>query len=170
MSDTDFHRRFIGILRWSVAISAAALGGCTLATPFRGAAQDYRDALRELPPEQTVIVAITHAVLDRSKRGPFDRHSRYTVEQLASFPGLIGYSVRIQFLGDEVWTMTVWRSDEEREAFVHSDLHREAMAAGKPAIRQMRFARVTLPAEEIPIPWSRAMELLDQSDAEHSGI
>ncbi len=78
--------------------------------------------------------------------------------------------MRTQFLGDEVWTMTVWRSDEEREAFVHSDLHREAMAAGKPAIRQMRFARVSLPAEEIPIPWSRAIELLDQSDAEHSGI
>ncbi len=70
MSDTDFYRRFIGILRWSLAISAATLGGCTLATPFRGAAQDYREALRKLPPEQTVVVAITHAVSIDPNGGP----------------------------------------------------------------------------------------------------
>lgn len=82
---------------------------------------------------------------------------------LGQQPGIVGYAVRRQFFGNEVWTMTIWRDEASRARFVASQMHRDGIAAGSKAVRQGRFVRIEIPAAEAPIPWSRALTLLESS-------
>jgi heme-degrading monooxygenase HmoA len=82
------------------------------------------------------------------------------VETLPRQPGLLGYSVRRELLSNEVWTMTVWSSDEARRNYVYSPLHQEAITETYGAIRQARFARYVTTAAELPPTWPAALQRL----------
>ncbi len=142
------------------SLLATQLFACAIATPFRGPGVSGGRITGVADPDQAVVLSVTHARVDRSQRAEFDRHSRRIAGGLAEQPGLLGYSVRIEFFGDQLWTMTVWRSDADRENFVSSQRHRDGMAAGRPAVKSMTFARVTLPASRLPLSWSEAEALL----------
>lgn len=150
--------RLLGALTLATA-ALAALTGCTIATPYRAGSESAPPS-----PDARRVVVITHAVLDRQARAEFDRQTRRVAESLRGQPGLIGYSLRRELLGDEVWTMTEWRDEAARARFVASPIHREAMAGGASALRSVRFARIELPAAQLPLTWSRALELLEQHE------
>jgi heme-degrading monooxygenase HmoA len=137
------------------------LGGCAIATPFRGPGF-AAGKVSGVDPGQTVVVALTNATVHSDRREPFDTHTRKVVDTLPAQPGLIGYSVRRELFGDEAWTMTVWRTDADRARFVATDAHRAAMAAGGPALKSVRFSRVEVPARDIPLSWDRAIQLLNE--------
>lgn len=136
---------------------AATLGGCTIASPYRSVSDN--PAL----PGETRVVALTHAVLDPATRRDFDQQTEAIFNVLGQQPGIVGYSVRRQFFGNEVWTMTTWRDEASRARFVSSQLHRDGIAAGGKAVRLGRFVRIEVPADETPMPWSRALMLLESS-------
>jgi heme-degrading monooxygenase HmoA len=140
---------------------AGLLAGCTIATPFRSAAP-------AAPGPDRVVLVLTHAVVEPVRRAAFDEHTRRVLESLPGQPGLLGYSVRRQVLGNEAWTMTVWRDEAARARFVASDVHRAAIAAGAPALRSVRFLRIEIAAAELPLSWSRALALLDEHNSEYA--
>lgn len=135
------------------------LAGCTFATPYRSVAGQAAE------PGETRVVALTHAVLDPATRREFDRRTEAIFNVLGQQPGIVGYSVRRQFFGNEVWTMTTWRDEASRARFVASQMHRDGIAAGGGAVRLGRFARIEVPAAETPISWSRALTLLETATA-----
>jgi heme-degrading monooxygenase HmoA len=138
---------------------AVALGGCAIASPYRSVSDS--PAL----PGETPVVALTHAVLDPATRRGFDQQTEAIYNVLGQQPGIVGYAVRRQFFGNEVWTMTTWRDEASRARFVSSQLHRDGIAAGDKAVRQGRFVRIEVPVGDTPMPWSRALSLLESSAA-----
>lgn len=156
----------------------ATLASCAeVATPFRG--PGYDASTRTLIPAQiddnnndqleheasqghTYVLALTNATLDRSRRGIFDDYTRKLEKSLPDTPGLVGFSIRARPLGSEVWTMTLWRSDEAADDFVGSPLHRKAMRAAMPAVLTSRFYRGPWTSAKPPT-WAEAKTLLESS-------
>ena len=150
-------------LKLGIAASALALlGGCAISTSFQGPGYDRASGTVTLPGQDTVVVALTHAVLGNSRRN-FDRGVERVVDSLEQQPGLIGYSLRRQLFGNEAWTLTVWRDEASLEAFVRSRPHREAVRSAAGELTSAAFRRVELPAAEIPIDWDTALEYLATS-------
>ena len=146
-----------------VAIHLAA--GCTVARPFRG--PGFRPGTGVVADDagDTVVVQLTHAVLDPDLRRPFDEHTELVNDAMTAHEGLIGYSLRKQLFGDEVWTLSVWRDEAALSDFVRSDVYRAAMESGAPAVVSMRSRKLDVPREDIPLSWKRAVELLDEAEA-----
>ncbi|WP_291299070.1 antibiotic biosynthesis monooxygenase [Elioraea sp.] len=144
--------------RWAgIALLLGALGGCAIATPYREVGQAPADASAD-----AALVAITEARLggDRASRAAFWDGVREVERSLPSQPGLLGYALRRELLGNTAWTMTVWDSEEALDRFVGASAHRSAMAAGDPAIASVRFARLTRARDAGPPPWPEALDAL----------
>lgn len=107
-----------------------------------------------------MIIGVTNATLDGSKRALFDQHTRNVVRSLPSHDGFIGSSVRTRLMGNEVWTMTVWRDEAALDSFVRSPVHVEAIRKGLPAVIEAKFARFSWPAESVPPKWGEIIERL----------
>ncbi|MEM8712078.1 MAG: antibiotic biosynthesis monooxygenase [Planctomycetota bacterium] len=136
--------------------------GCAISMPFRGPGYTAGGGATLAADDGTVVVALTQGVLDRGKRGPFDRATSTVSKGMADVPGLIGYSFRRQLLGKRVWTMTVWQDETALAAFVRSPLHREAMRADGPATEEFLFHSFRVPADDLPIKWNDALERLER--------
>lgn len=142
-----------------VPAAMTLLTACTVGTPWP----------RHLAgtPEQageTVVLVLTHVVVDTSQRGEFDRQTNRVLAGLDRQPGLIGYSARRQLLGDEAWTMSVWADDAARAAFVRSALHREAVDRSAPALKLVELKRLTLARKDLPRDWDAVLRLLAEPD------
>ncbi len=147
----------------------AFLASCAeVATPFRG--PRYDPSSRTLMPiesaeadgDRTYILALTNATLDRSRRGIFDDYTRELEKALPDTPGLVGFSIRARPLGSEVWTMTLWTSDEAADDFVGSPLHRKAIREAMPAVITSRFYRGPW-TSTMPPTWAEAKALLESA-------
>jgi heme-degrading monooxygenase HmoA len=145
----------------AAALCVVALSGCALATPFRGPGYDEVRGVIAGPPGVTVVVAVTHAVLEGDRRA-FDDHTRRVVESLPRAEGYLGHSIRGRLFGGEVWTMTVWRDGRSLSAFVRSAVHEEAVREGMTAVREARFVRFAVPAGSPPPSWAEALRRLDE--------
>ncbi|MEM6532705.1 MAG: hypothetical protein AAF654_08770 [Myxococcota bacterium] len=146
-------RRFVRFLT-PVAAAVGAVA-CVVGTPWK----------RFEPPTGPVLVSITHAVLNPNARDAFDDYVFVVADAMdrGEIPGLVGYRIRKEVFGDEVWTMSAWRSAKDLSAFVRSEVHARAIRAGRGAIVTMTSKRVTLSADEIPLGWDRAEALLADS-------
>lgn len=150
-------------LGW-LSVATLWLGGCAIHTPVRMARPGDGDR-----PDDALSLSLTHARLDPARRAAFDRYTREIVALLPEQPGLISSSVRRELLGDEVWTFTVWRSDEDRTRFFRSGLHARAIASASDAIVRLRTRRVELRRSDLPLNWSRALEWLGPAPADWTG-
>lgn len=142
----------------------AWLGACAINTPFRGPGYDSREGITlQLDAEATVVVGLTKAIIggDREKNKDFDRNLWQLVDSMNRQSGLIGYSVRKQIFGDELWTMTVWQDEASLIAFVQSGEHTRAVQEGDAALTGSLFARLRMKGADIPLSWERATELID---------
>jgi quinol monooxygenase YgiN len=140
----------------AVAALAALLGGCAVATPFRDTATGRAGEAG------VAIVALTEATLgpDRAARAAFWDGVRTVERTLPAQPGLLGYALRRDILGNRAWTMTVWESEADLNRFVSSPAHAAAIRGGNPAIAGQRFATVTRPRAAGPLPWAEALDVL----------
>lgn len=149
---------------------AFALFGCTVARPWSQpgapAAAAGPDAGRA-----TVTLIITHAVLDGAMRKPFDEYTERVVEALQSgtVPGLVGFSMRKELFGDQVWTMSAWTDREASRRFAASSPHREAMEVASDAIRSLRVRTLDLPRDAPPPSWDEALRWLERPEATPGG-
>jgi quinol monooxygenase YgiN len=150
----------------SLSISAllALLAGCSVSTPFRWL--DETPAGLAATPDAQVIVAVTHATIDASRRKIFDQGAQRVIDSLLTQPGLIGYSVRRQLFGNEVWTATVWTDEASLLQFVQSPAHLQAVREGNIAIMQIDYTQIRLRKSELPVSWSR---LLSESNKTRGG-
>ena len=138
-----------------ITLAAALLSGCAISTPFR----------RVTPPDvalpSTMAVSVTYASVRADRRADFDDYTRRVLATLPGQPGLIGWSVRRQIIGHEVWTMTVWQDEASRARFVDSPAHRAAIASALPMVERVRFARLQLGPGDLPLGWPQALAALD---------
>ena len=80
---------------------------------------------------------------------------------LPAQPGLIGYALRRELFGDELWTLSAWTSEDALDDFVGSEAHLEAMRAGRAGLREARFAQRVVPVASLPVPWKAALGWLE---------
>lgn len=153
-------RRLLGLF-----LALLSLGGCAIATPFRGPGYDSADGVAADRPE-TVVVVLTEAVLrdDRAGSSAFWDNVGKVEDSLAQQPGFIGYSLRRELLGDRAWTMTAWSDEASIAAFVHSPTHQTAIAEGLGALQATGFARIKVKRDDVPLDWERALEILAASE------
>jgi hypothetical protein len=76
---------------------------------------------------------------------------------------LIGYSVRLEPLGDTAWTMTLWADETALVKFIYGGRHAAAMSEANDATASMRFARFTRACDLGPPSWDEALQRLAQS-------
>lgn len=146
----------LGVL---AGLSALIAAGCTVNTPLRGPGPG-RSASEDAAPE-TVILAMTHARLERSKRGPFDDYTWRVADAMDQHEGLILYSVGKELLGDQAWTLTVWRDEASLDRFATSRAHVRAIDAGRPAIQRFQSRILEIPVDSVPQSWQEAFDLVD---------
>ncbi len=141
-----------------------SLTGCALALPFKGPGYDADSKKIIAPSSDKVVVALTHVVVDKQKRDKVDDHSKKIVDVIDQTPGYIGGSFRIEFFGDQLWTMTVWKDKESMDKFVNGRMHLDAMYQGASGARKMRSKVFLVSKDEIPISWDRALKELETEE------
>ena len=142
-----------------LSLVMSVLGGCAISTPLRGpgiAGGRVADTTSTDP----VVVVLTEADVDPSQRRLFMDPIKAVLATLDRQPGYIGGSLRREWFGPGGWTMTIWRSAADVDAFYASPEHRAAMRHGAPCLRAFRSRRLTLPATELPLSWSDARQRL----------
>lgn len=145
------------VLRSLLVLGAGALGvHCSVARPFRAT-----ELLEQTPKDRQVLVVLTYAELDPKTREPFDDYVRLLDQELdqKSTPGLLGYALRKEVLGDRAWTMTAWQDEASMQRFLRGDTHVDAVADASEAVTCMKFQKLSLPAQEVPLSWDRAEAL-----------
>lgn len=155
--------RLLPLLALALALPPALLllPSCALARPFV--------APPGAPvPDAPVTVVVTHAVLDNERRDVFDDYTRRLIARLdaGDYAGLVGYSVRQEPLGDEVWTLTVWTDADAMRRFARSGPHREAMRKADSAILELNTRVFELPPDALPPSWDMALQRLAEPQAE----
>jgi len=154
--------RWLRILTVLLLFSVTA---CTVATPFSGPGNGWSSGPVD-GPDRPVTVSITHVTLkpDRDARGLFWRSVRDAEAAIRSQPGLIGYAKRTELLGTESWTVSAWESEANMLAFMRSPAHSAAMEQAADTYERARFARVSVPAGKLPLPWPEILELLARNE------
>jgi hypothetical protein len=145
------------LLPW---LLSSLLVGCTIGMPFPDLPAAAPGGARGEP----VVLVLTHVVVDRARRGEFDRQNRRVLASMDQHPGLLGYSARRELFGENGWTMSVWETDEARAAFVRTGVHREAIARSMPALVRVRLRRVTVERDALPEDWDDVLRLLDMPE------
>jgi heme-degrading monooxygenase HmoA len=115
---------------------------------------------------EQLIVAVTHANVDADKRKSFDEAAYRVLDSLPTQSGLVGYSVRRQVFGNEVWTATVWRDEESIQRFVRSMAHTQAVTQSGSAVQHIQYTRLNIRRDELPINWGQLLEAVQ--DKEHA--
>jgi len=81
--------------------------------------------------------------------------------QLASTPGLVGYSFRAKLMSHRFWTLSIWEDERALMAFVGRDSHRMTMGILQPYMAETAFTRRTIRGSEVPPSWDDAMHRAD---------
>ena len=135
------------------------LAACTFSRPFTGPGYDSTRGVTLDSAGEEVVMVLTHARLGDG-RDTFDDNVSSILDTLEQQPGLIGYSVRIEILGDDAWTMTVWDEEANVDRFVRSSRHQTAIHESLSELTDMRFLRKRMPRSEVPVDWEQALQML----------
>jgi heme-degrading monooxygenase HmoA len=159
-------RRFKRILTWlllapgSIAALIVALPSCAVSSGY-SSAQNSRSAGKTPASDiKTVMIGITHAIVDGKNRKLFDKHTRLVIDALPQHDGYVGHMVRTRVFGNEVWTMTLWQDEGSLDAFVRAPIHREAIKQGLSGVKSAQFIRFEYPAADVPPSWDDVIERL----------
>jgi heme-degrading monooxygenase HmoA len=144
-----------------LTFGAMGLASCEIARPFAGPGYSKKRGVTLPGAGETVTVGITNAQVDGATRKVFDDFTQQTIESLPSNDGFIGYSVRSRVLGNEVWTMTVWRDEAALDGFVGSSTHRAAMRQGLSPVIRAKFLRFAVATSDVPPKWDEVLARLE---------
>jgi hypothetical protein len=111
----------------------------------------------EIDPAHEYLVLAPYLPLRSYWRIPqFFRLTVAIQKQLASSPGLAGYSLLAQPLSKHFYTLSAWRGQEDLDAFVRALPHADVMRRLRPHMGRTRFATWTVPGTALPIRWHDA--------------
>ncbi len=85
------------------------------------------------------------------------RRSRAVSRQLASTPGLIGFTFRAKLLRHRFWTLSAWEDETALTAFVGKAPHLDAMKVLGPFMGDAAFFRWSVKGQELPLRWDDAL-------------
>jgi heme-degrading monooxygenase HmoA len=85
------------------------------------------------------------------------RRSGAVSDQLATTPGLIGFTFRAKLLRHRFWTLSVWENEQALIAFVGKSPHLDAMTVLQPHMGKTAFVRWTVKGNELPLRWDDAL-------------
>jgi hypothetical protein len=143
-------------------LSAAACNPEPETAPFEGPGWDA-EAGALIEPQEEYLVGLTHLRV-RNAPGPGKRFGEHA-EAVATWlfehepEGWVGAGFRNVGKLDW-WTMTVWESEEAQLEFVVGDVHAQAMAELSEVAKSAESLSLWVPAEEVPLEWDRALQLL----------
>ena len=93
------------------------------------------------------------------------RRSRAVSRQLASTPGLIGFTFRAKLLRHRFWTLSVWEDETALTTFVGRAPHVDAMKALGPFMGDAAFFRWSVKGHELPLRWDDALRRMPSPQA-----
>lgn len=142
--------------------SSLALSGCVLATPFQGPGYDRETGIAAKV-QGPLVASVTYAKIrdDGDNRQVFFDYVERVEAILPQRKGFVGYSKRADFLGNEAWTLSVWKDKESLIAFLESDEHTHAVDKAMRTLEDGKFARLSVTPDELPVPWERALAALE---------
>jgi quinol monooxygenase YgiN len=88
---------------------------------------------------------------------PFLIYTMQVVQQLATAPGLVGYSLLARPLSKKFWTLSAWENDAALEAFVRHPPHVRIMVALAPHLDRTDFLRWPIKGSQLPPNWDHAL-------------
>lgn len=111
--------------------------------------------------DKEYVALLSFLPLKRYRKIPkFAGLTMETMSQLTKSHGLIGYSLGAELLRKRFWTLSAWEDQQALMDFVEQIPHSRIMQELAPHMGKTQFARWTVRASEIPIPWARALEHL----------
>ena len=148
--------RFIRLLL-PIACLLVVNSACTtlpIAKPFKVLAPDLQ--------QEQFLVVITEAKLRQGAGKSFNRYVRDIEQSLLKQPGLYGYSIRAELLGNRAWTLTVWQDEQSMQQFKVSPEHLIAMQNVQSVLESAGFLKLQETYESIPLKWDFALRLLSE--------
>lgn len=153
--------KFILYSTAALGLAAFVLSGCKVGYPFSG--PGYEPALGVTHPaaDNRVLVAVTTGQITRGSGAAFAEQLREVMDSLPGEPGLIGFAVRRQLVGNRVWTMSVWTDEAALARFLAGPAHREAVRVGGIPAESVSSTTYWLPVEQVPPSWAEAVGQLE---------
>src|SRR5690348_141422 len=86
--------------------------------------------LSPIEPDREYVALLSYLPLKAYRKIPvFIRYAQQVQRQLASTPGVVGYSVQAHLLRRRFWTLSAWESEAALVEFVRHAPHAEVMRA-----------------------------------------
>ena len=115
-------------------------------------------------PGSEVLALVSYLPLKSYWREPhFFFYTARVMKQLASAPGLLGYSLLARPLLRRFWTLSAWENAGALEGFVERPPHARIMTALTRHMDKTEFVRWTLKGSELPLRWDEALRRLEHS-------
>lgn len=109
-------------------------------------------------PDSDLVALLSYLPLKSFWRvPPFFFYTLQVTRQLASAPGLVGYSVLAHPIDKEFWTLSAWKDDAWLRAFVQSPPHVQLMKTLAPHMGETKFVRWLVKPSQLPLTWSDAL-------------
>jgi heme-degrading monooxygenase HmoA len=155
------YRRFFlpGLARIATLTTFTAfLTGCAYTAPYQATPLAKNGVL---PPDHPAVVVLTATEHRPGQRREFFKDTRRVLAELPTQDGLLGHSFRFEIFGDEAWTITAWRDEAARDAFVRSPAHLAAMRRSRQTTQNLRFVTLQRPLSSLPPRWSEILPLTE---------
>jgi quinol monooxygenase YgiN len=120
--------------------------------------------VRSPDPQSDVVALLSDLPLKSYWRMlPFSFYTLQVMKQLASAPGLLGYSLLARPLLKRFWTLSAWEHADVLQAFVQHPPHVRIMAALTPYMDKTRFVRWKVKGSQLPLRWDDALRRLENN-------
>lgn len=108
-------------------------------------------------PARAYLAILSSLPLKRYRMIPqFVRHADRVRDQLATTPGVIGYSFNADPFRKRFWTLSVWETEGALRAFVGGGFHAQVMGLLDGEMGETRFTRWTVSGKDLPLSWKDA--------------
>ncbi len=134
---------------------------CTIGRPLWSLGHSSNQNFKDLEDDEIVHVGMTHAYLNGGA-SEFLLDTFKVYDELEGFEGYLGGSVRKEIWGDQVWTLSVWRTESDLKSFSSSDLHRNAIKSSGRYISKIRSTTLRMKRKDVPKTWHEARSHLEQ--------
>jgi len=109
--------------------------------------------------DRQYVALLSFLPLKHSSRIPwFLLNTARIMNQLSKTRGLVGYSLRAQFLAKRFWTLSVWEDQSALTGFVHAQPHAQTMDVMMPQMGETKFVTWSVKGSEIPLSWDDALK------------